>query len=178
MGGLAKRIPFTWATMLIGNLALTGVGIPLLGIGTAGFYSKDGIINAAFLAPTTDRSLRLLADADRGRADQLLFLAPVPDDLPRPLSRARSQSARHGGGHDDHGHHAPKLEEIHESPLTMLIPLGVLALGALFAGAAFDHVFVGGGRGRLLARCGRGGHRPWRRGREICRCGKSWRRWR
>src|SRR5580693_3039344 len=50
MGGLAKYIPFTWAMMLIGNLALTGVGIPVLGIGTAGFYSKDGIINATFLS--------------------------------------------------------------------------------------------------------------------------------
>src|SRR6202000_2474752 len=52
MGGLAKYLPFTWAMMLIGNLALTGVGIPVLGIGTAGFYSKDGIINATFLSGT------------------------------------------------------------------------------------------------------------------------------
>src|SRR5215472_5130963 len=50
MGGLAKAIPFTWAMMLIGNLALTGVGIPYLSIGLAGFYSKDAIINSAFLA--------------------------------------------------------------------------------------------------------------------------------
>src|SRR5215831_10711996 len=48
MGGLAKAIPFTWAMMLIGNLALTGVGIPYLSIGLAGFYSKDAIINAAY----------------------------------------------------------------------------------------------------------------------------------
>ena len=48
MGGLARAIPFTWAMMLIGNLALTGVGIPYLGIGLAGFYSKDAIINSAF----------------------------------------------------------------------------------------------------------------------------------
>src|SRR6201985_2982258 len=50
MGGLAKALPFTWLMMLIGNLALTGVGIPVLGIGTAGFYSKDGIINATYLS--------------------------------------------------------------------------------------------------------------------------------
>src|SRR5579884_3554520 len=48
MGGLARAIPFTWAMMLIGNLALTGVGIPYLGIGLAGFYSKDAIINATY----------------------------------------------------------------------------------------------------------------------------------
>ncbi len=52
MGGLARAIPFTWAMMLIGNLALTGVGLPLLGIGAAGFYSKDAIINSAFAAHT------------------------------------------------------------------------------------------------------------------------------
>src|ERR1700742_2413265 len=50
MGGLARAIPFTWAMMLIGNLALTGVGIPYLGVGLAGFYSKDAIINATFAA--------------------------------------------------------------------------------------------------------------------------------
>src|SRR6202012_5020171 len=52
MGGLWKAIPFTWAMMLIGNLALTGVGIPYLGVGLAGFYSKDAIINATFGAHT------------------------------------------------------------------------------------------------------------------------------
>src|SRR5580693_7163646 len=52
MGGLWKQIPFTGTMMLIGNLALTGVGIPLLGIGAAGFYSKDAIINAAYVAGT------------------------------------------------------------------------------------------------------------------------------
>ena len=48
MGGLYKAIPFTWAMMLIGNLALTGVGIPFLHVGLAGFYSKDSIIDAAY----------------------------------------------------------------------------------------------------------------------------------
>src|SRR5438105_11854644 len=52
MGGLAGRLPISWAMMLIGNLALTGVGIPFIGIGTSGFYSKDGIINAAFQSGT------------------------------------------------------------------------------------------------------------------------------
>src|SRR6202142_126849 len=50
MGGLARAIPFTWVMMLIGNLALTGAGIPYLGIGLAGIYSKDAIINAAYLS--------------------------------------------------------------------------------------------------------------------------------
>ena len=49
----------------------------------------------------------------------------------------------HSHGHDEH--HAPRLDEIHESPLVMLVPLGVLALGAVFAGMAFFHYFVGEG---------------------------------
>src|SRR5438874_2333788 len=53
MGGLAKMIPFTWAMMLIGNLSLTGVGLPFLHFGTSGFYSKDKIISAAFLSGTS-----------------------------------------------------------------------------------------------------------------------------
>ena len=48
MGGLWRRIPITYAVMLIGTLAITGVGIPGLDIGFAGFYSKDAIINAAY----------------------------------------------------------------------------------------------------------------------------------
>src|SRR5207253_3540831 len=52
MGGLRKQIPFTYSMMLIGNLALTGAGLPLLfgGFGLAGFYSKDAIINATYAA--------------------------------------------------------------------------------------------------------------------------------
>src|SRR6185437_1845203 len=52
MGGLARAIPIPWAMMLNGDLALTGAGIPLLGIGAAGFYSKDSLIYATFAAHT------------------------------------------------------------------------------------------------------------------------------
>src|SRR6202000_2104128 len=52
MGGLWKAIPFTWAMMLIGNLALTGVGLPVAHVGLAGFYSKASIIDATFSAHT------------------------------------------------------------------------------------------------------------------------------
>ena len=87
MGGLAHRLPITWAMMLIGNLSLTGVGIPVLGIGAAGFYSKDSIINATFAAGTRHRHICLRAD-DRSCADDvLLFLAPISHDVPRPLPR-------------------------------------------------------------------------------------------
>ena len=119
MGGLCKAIPFTWAMMLIGNLALTGVGIPYLGIGLAGFYSKDAIINAAYGGHSGMATYAFILTAGRGRHDQLLFLAAVPDDLPWPLSRAGSSASgacrrRHAHDEptaDDHGeHHAPKLD--------------------------------------------------------------------
>jgi len=165
MGGLAKRIPFTWATMLIGNLALTGVGLPLIGVGTAGFYSKDGIINATFLSTTPMGTyafvLTLIAAGLTSFYSWRQFLMTF---------HGRYRGLDHHDwdhGHDDHeeeghDHHAPKLEEVHEPALTILIPLGVLAVGALFAGALFDNLFVGGGsvgfwRGAVAAIAGHGG---------------------
>jgi NADH-quinone oxidoreductase subunit L len=69
-------------------------------------------------------------------------------------------------GHDDHGeHHAPKLEEVHESPKVMLVPLALLALGAVFAGMAFNHYFMGEGahefwRASIFVGAGEEGHLP------------------
>src|SRR5262249_48218563 len=54
MGGLWRRIPITYLAMLIGTLAITGVGIPGVELGFAGFYSKDAIINAAWAAGRTN----------------------------------------------------------------------------------------------------------------------------
>ena len=155
MGGLYKQIPFTWAMMLIGNLALTGVGLPILGIGLAGFYSKDAIINAAY------------GDAG-GMAHYAFFLTVLAAlmtsfyswrqflmtfhgryrGLDEVQDLAHSDAHSHDKpledhAHGDHGHDAPKLEEIHEAPLTMLVPLGLLAIGAVFAGMAFDRFFIG-----------------------------------
>src|SRR5215469_6103351 len=50
MGGLWKKMPWTYAVMLVGTLAITGVGIPGLELGFAGFYSKDADIDASYLA--------------------------------------------------------------------------------------------------------------------------------
>ncbi len=153
MGGLAKAIPFTWAMMLIGNLALTGVGIPVLGIGTAGFYSKDSIINATFLAGTPIGNyafvLTVLAAAMTSFYSWRQFLMTFHGKF------------RGGEGHHGHGH-GVKLEDVHESPLTMLIPLGVLAAGALIAGAVFAHYFIGADstgfwRGAVAVAYGHGG---------------------
>ncbi|HWY60633.1 MAG TPA: NADH-quinone oxidoreductase subunit L [Rhizomicrobium sp.] len=160
MGGLWKAIPFTWAMMLIGNLALTGVGIPYLDIGLAGFYSKDAIINATFSAHTAIGAyaftLLIVSAGMTSFYSWRQFLMTFH-------GRYRGQDHGHehhqhldhadGDAHshdepeaDDHGHHhAPRLEEMHESPLTMLVPLGLLATGAVFAGMLFFHFFVGEG---------------------------------
>jgi NADH-quinone oxidoreductase subunit L len=150
MGGLWKAIPFTWAMMLIGNLALTGVGIPYLGIGLAGFYSKDAIINATFNARsgigTYAFTLLIVSAGMTSFYSWRQFLMTFH-------GRYRGLDHDHHGhgddlGHDathEEGHHAPTLEEMHESPLTMLVPLGLLATGAVFAGMVFFHYFVGDG---------------------------------
>ena len=157
MGGLWKQIPFTYSMMLIGNLALTGVGIPLLGIGLAGFYSKDAIINGTYLAESGVGhyafTLLLVAAGMTSFYSWRQFLLTFHGRY-RGLDHqhlAHSDDHAHDepeAGHDDHGHdehHAPALNQVHESPLVMLVPLGVLALGALFAGFAFNHFFMGEG---------------------------------
>ncbi|HEX4117904.1 MAG TPA: NADH-quinone oxidoreductase subunit L [Rhizomicrobium sp.] len=165
MGGLAKAIPFTWAMMLIGNLALTGVGIPYLGVGLAGFYSKDAIINSTYLAHSGIGScaftLLVVAAGMTSFYSWRQFLMTFHGRYRGQDLDKHHQHLEHAGdghvhdeavgddahGHDsdDHGHHAPRLEEVHESPLTMLVPLGLLALGAAFAGMAFIHYFLGEG---------------------------------
>jgi NADH-quinone oxidoreductase subunit L len=156
MGGLAKAIPFTWAMMLIGNLALTGVGIPYLGVGLAGFYSKDAIINSTFLAHsgigTYAFTLLIVSAGMTSFYSWRQFLMTFHGRY-RGLDHQHLEHADHGHAHDeavadDHGHdehHAPRLEEVHEPPLVMLVPLGLLALGAAFAGMIFTHYFLGEG---------------------------------
>jgi NADH-quinone oxidoreductase subunit L len=139
MGGLRKQLPFTYWMMLIGNLALTGIGIPLLGIGTAGFYSKDAIINSAFLSGTPISQyafvLTLAAAAMTSFYSWRQFLMTF---------HGRYRGEDHHAWEGAH-HHAPKLEDVHEPARTMLVPLGVLAAGALLAGGLFVHSFIGEG---------------------------------
>ena len=150
MGGLAKAIPFTWAMMLIGNLALTGVGIPVLHVGLAGFYSKDSIIDAAYEATGGMGHyaffMTLLAAAMTSFYSWRQFLMTFHGRYRGQDGTELSHFDAHSHtddepGHDDH--HAPALSEVHDSPLTMLIPLGVLAAGAVLAGIVFDSSFIG-----------------------------------
>jgi NADH-quinone oxidoreductase subunit L len=145
MGGLRTEIPITFWMMMIGSLALTGVGIPFTSIGFAGFVSKDPIIEAAFVshrygsyyafwcvdiaaAFTAFYSWRLMFMTFFGKRGDWASSLPA--------------ETHDGHGHDEHGHGD---HSAHESPPVMLIPLAVLALGATFAGMVFRHWFIGGG---------------------------------
>jgi NADH-quinone oxidoreductase subunit L len=170
MGGLWKLMPITYAVMLIGTLAITGVGIPHLELGFAGFYSKDSIINAAWNAQgggspvatfafivgilaaglTSFYSWRLIfmtfhgtpkwAHADHGHD---AHGHGHDDHASHAQIETHSEPLEdHGHGHDDHGHgHTP-----HESPWIVLVPLLALAVGAVFAGGLFAEKFIGAER--------------------------------
>ena len=158
MGGLWRRTPITYAVMLIGTLAITGVGIPGLDLGFAGFYSKDAIINSAWAARTNPvdgfafvagvlaagltsfYSWRLIFMTFHGHAkwrhdDHGHAVAHGHDDHASGAQIETHSEPDHDHGH---GHHEPR-----ESGWVMLIPLLVLAVGAVFAGGVFAEKFVG-----------------------------------
>jgi NADH-quinone oxidoreductase subunit L len=156
MGGLSTMLPFTWAMMLIGNLALTGVGLPFTPIGTAGFYSKDAIINAAFLGGTPmatyafvlTLSAALMTSFYSWRQFLMTFHGSWRGAHEEKYASAENNPYPHDEPRADHEDgHALRLSEVHESPLTMLVPLLVLAIGALTAGALFAHDFIGADAG-------------------------------
>ena len=150
MGGLAPRIRFTWAMMLIGTLALTGVGIPGV-FGFAGFYSKDLIVEAAYAAHTPGNYafwlLVVAALMTSFYSWRLMFMTFY--GTPRWDSHGHGHSvgaaAAHDAHKDDHGHDHGHGHEPHESPLVMLVPLALLAVGAVLAGFVFKYYFVGDG---------------------------------
>jgi NADH-quinone oxidoreductase subunit L len=122
MGGLRKLIPVTYAMMVIGNLALTGVGIPHL-FGTAGFYSKDAIIEAAYVSHWNF-------------AFVLLIVAAFCTSF---YSWRLAFMTFHGAPRADR----ETMDHVHESGNVMLIPLYVLAVGAIAAGFVFKDYFLG-----------------------------------
>jgi len=128
MGGLWKKIPFTYVMMWIGSLALAG--IPLF----AGYFSKDMILEAAYAAHTEVGEIAYwigitAAFMTAFYSWRLLYM--TFHGAPRMTKKAYSH--------------------VHESPLSMTIPLFVLAVGAVFAGYVFYDYFVGHERGHFWA---------------------------
>ena len=158
-GGLRKQIPFTFWAMVAGTVAITGVGV--MGVfGFAGFYSKDAIIEAAFASGTPFGGLAFFVAVFAALLTsfyswRLIFMTFF--GKPRWAGSEHIQHAVHGDHHDrpdeedageDTAAHAhPALEATggyrpHESGLSMLIPLGLLSLGAIFSGFLFAGQFV------------------------------------
>lgn len=123
-GGLRKKLPLTYWAMMIGTLAITGVGIPLTTIGFAGFLSKDAVIEAAY------------AGTNGGYAFWMLVIAALFTSFYSWRLMFLTFYGEQRG--DKHTH-----EHAHESPTVMLIPLGVLAVGAVLAGMLWYNVFFG-----------------------------------
>ncbi|RWQ60781.1 NADH-quinone oxidoreductase subunit L [Mesorhizobium sp.] len=128
MGGLRTLIPKTYWMMVIGTLALTGVGIPVTVIGTAGFFSKDAIIESAFAAHNPVAGLAFV----------LLVVAACFTSF---YSWRLIFMTFHGQPRASH----EVMHHVHESPPVMLVPLYILAAGALFAGVIFHGAFIGEG---------------------------------
>jgi NADH-quinone oxidoreductase subunit L len=122
-GALRKKIPFTFWMMIIGTLAITGVGIPLTHFGFAGFLSKDAIIESAYASGV-------------GYAFWMLVIAALFTSF---YSWRLIFMTFYGKARGDHHAH----DHAHESPLVMLVPLGVLALGAVFGGMIWYNSFFG-----------------------------------
>ena len=122
-GNLRGKVPYTFWAMMIGTLAITGVGIPLTHIGFAGFLSKDAVIESAFAGGSMYGFVLLVVAAlmTSFYSWRLMFMTFY--------GKAR-------GDHHKHDH-------AHESGPTMLIPLGVLSVGAVLAGMLWYGQFFG-----------------------------------
>ena len=121
MGGLAGKLPFTCAMMLIGSLAL--IAIPPF----SGYYSKDAVLDAALAAHTPMATYgwvcgTLAAGLTAFYTSRLFFL----------VFTGKSRAPRH------------VQEHVHESPFVMLLPLLVLAIGAFGSGMVLKPYFIGG----------------------------------
>jgi len=162
MGGVRKPMKLTWAMMLIGTLALIGIGIPGTQIGLAGFFSKDAAIESAWAAGEAGRlgaqyafwcgviaalltsfySWRLMFMTFEGRFRG----AHHAEHSPGHGQEGHEEEASPAAHAEAHGHgaaHASGAAPAHESPPVMTGPLLILAVGAIFAGVLFAPYFIG-----------------------------------
>jgi len=142
MGALRKVLSFTWAMMLVGTLSLTGFPF------TAGFVSKDAIIEATFAAHSQVGTYAFI----------LTLLSAI---LTSFYSWRLMLLAFEGKPREPRD----VLEHAHEPPWTMGLPLILLAIGSLLAGGLFAHLFIGGGqaefwRGSLVTHTAEGHQAP------------------
>ena len=164
-GNLAKYLPVTCAVMVIGTIAITGLGIPGVELGFAGFYSKDSIIHASYAAGaagdpmgyfafvigvfvaglTAFYSWRVAFFTFNGHARW------TSEDLEQHW---HNRDHDHSHSHDDHASdaqaethsepdHGDHVHLPHESPWTMRLPLILLSIGAIAAGFVFVEKFIG-----------------------------------
>ena len=117
-----EKLPYTYALMIIGTLALTG--FPFL----SGFYSKDAIIEFAYLKGNTTG-----------------YYAAGIGIITAFLTSIYSWRLIFKTFHGEYNNKEIKIEETHESPIVMLVPLFILSIGAVFAGFLFKGLFIGHG---------------------------------
>ena len=120
MGGVWKKIPYTYALMIIGTLALTG--FPFL----SGYYSKDAIIEFAYLKGST-----------------VGYYAASVGIFTALLTAMYSWRLIFKTFHGKYNNKKNNLNSIQESPLIMLIPSCLLAIGAIITGILFKEMFIG-----------------------------------
>ncbi len=120
MGGVWRKLPYTWVLMIIGTLALTG--FPFL----SGFYSKDAIIEFAYL-----------------RGNTVGYFAAGIGIFTALLTSIYSWRLIFKTFHGNYHNKKLNISSMHESPMVMIIPLIILAIGAIFSGFLFKDLFIG-----------------------------------
>ena len=120
MGGVRNKLPYTYVLMLVGTLAL--IGFPLL----SGFYSKDAIIEFAYL-----------------KGDTLGYYASSIGIITALLTSIYSWRLFFKTFHGNFNNQKIKIDNVHESPMIMIVPLFFLAAGSVFTGYFFKDLFIG-----------------------------------